>query len=467
MALQLHLPHASFVRVPRCAHGPLVPADTSRLSHLGAPLSICFAGCAVVLGREVRMSRAARGKRQNPKKKQKPHYGPKKLKSGYWQQDLDIDDGIDIFEWINGEELLDDPPVAVREVKVVAKFTIYPDSVPEAYDAPEYRPPPPKLQLAKGLKDPPLLDQSLDRSFTADLRNQVEGFGDGFSMENVDIMISFQALRTMLAFVDGTLPEDMRAKGLHTRRGTEPERIDLFRVGRLPEAPNAISIGTVWNWVPENATAGSALFNKRSYDVNFEHIVTGRETVDGPPSIREVNDPNHYRILSYSLGDLKVLVRAPHTCTMPTIDDSCLSNPGMAVECSTANERDAGDLWGQNLASKFAEMKLGNVGMLVRGIVDKGFLIDVQEITQEDLKLDKDSLEEEAEALTGRLAGLLQRIKDVADCPGCVGRVLYLQYCDGEIRVISPWTDEELAELEDFRDVTDKEVEELVFGPEP
>lgn len=115
-------------------------------------------------------------------------------------------------------------------------------------------------------------------------------------------------------------------------------------------------------------------------------------------------------------------------------------------------------------------MKLGDVGMIVRGIVDKGFLIDVQELTQEDLKLDrfgKDSLEEEAEVLTGRVAGLLKRIKDVAGCPGCADRVLYLQYCDGELRVISPWSDEELAELENFRDVTDKEVEELVFGPEP
>ena len=30
------------------------------------------------------------------------------------------------------------------------------------------------------------------------------------------------------------------------------------------------------------------------------------------------------------------------------------------------------------------------------------------------------------------------------------------RYCDAEIRVISPWTDEELKELETFRDVTDK-----------
>ena len=30
--------------------------------------------------------------------------------------------------------------------------------------------------------------------------------------------------------------------------------------------------------------------------------------------------------------------------------------------------------------------------------------------------------------------------------------------------MISPWSDEELAELANFRDVSDKEVEELVFG---
>lgn len=37
--------------------------------------------------------------------------------------------------------------------------------------------------------------------------------------------------------------------------------------------------GTVWNWVPENATNGTANFNKRSYDVNFERVVTGQDTV--------------------------------------------------------------------------------------------------------------------------------------------------------------------------------------------
>ena len=108
-------------------------------------------------------------------------------------------------------------------------------------------------------------------------------------MEKTDVVISYQALCTMLAFADGTLSEDMRAKGLHTRRGSEPERVDLFRVGRLPDAPNAIihwhrlELGSL-RTPPLAAPTSTSV----SYDVNFQYVVTGEETVDGPPSIREV-----------------------------------------------------------------------------------------------------------------------------------------------------------------------------------
>mmetsp|Transcript_8208 Transcript_8208/g.19248 ORF Transcript_8208/g.19248 Transcript_8208/m.19248 type:complete len:342 (+) Transcript_8208:2-1027(+) len=333
------------------------------------------------------------------------------------------------------------------------------------YDAPEYRQPPPKLQLAKGLKNPPPVDQGRGRSFTADMRDDVLAFGeDGYSFENADIVISFGALRTLLAFVDGTLTEDMRSKGLNTRRGSEAERIDLFRIGRLPDAPSSIFIGTVWNWVPENATPLTSNFNKRSYDVNFEQIVSGQPPVDGPPSLREMREPIHYRVIEYQIGGLNLVVRVPVSCTVPSIDDEAMPNPGMGVECTTANERDAGELWGHSLGSKFAEMQFGNIGMLARAIVDKGFLVDLQELTQDDLKLDRPSLSEETAALMGRLVGLLKRIKDVAECPGCSDRVLYLQYCDAELRLISPWSDEDLELLDDFPDVTDAEVEQLVFG---
>ena len=181
MAVQVQLLPGSFVRGPHYAHKP--PVSTRRILGLSEVLSGCFVGSAAVaaLGRQSFTSRAARGNRQKPKKKRiKTHYGPKKLKSGYWQEDLEIDDDIDVFEWFNAEELLDDPPVAVTDMKEVAKFTIYPDSEPQTYDAPEYRPPPPKLQLAKGLKMPPLLDQCPGRSFTADLQSEVAEFGKVF-----------------------------------------------------------------------------------------------------------------------------------------------------------------------------------------------------------------------------------------------------------------------------------------------
>ena len=42
-------------------------------------------------------------------------------------------------------------------------------------------------------------------------------------------------------------------------------------------------------------------------------------------------------ILSYNLGDLKLVVRVPIACTMPTVDDEDMPHPGMAVQCSTAN----------------------------------------------------------------------------------------------------------------------------------
>ncbi|CAE8712206.1 unnamed protein product, partial [Polarella glacialis] len=70
---------------------------------------------------------------------------------------------------------------------------------------------------------------------------------------------------------------------------------------------------------------------------------------------------------------------------------------------------------------------MGDVGMLVRGIVDKGFIVDVQEVTRDDLRLDRPDLDAEAKVLLGRLAGLLRRVKEVSDCPGCDGRPLYLQ----------------------------------------
>ena len=440
--------------------------SSSQQRHLRNVMGACciFVWARAVSTRAPGISQAAKAK--NSRKKSQPkHFGPKELKSGYWQEDLDIDDDIDVFEWFNAEELLGDPPAKITEFREVAKYTIYPECSPERFDAPDYRSPPPKLQLAKGLKEPPEIDQGFGRSFTADMRAEIAQFGrDGFDLRSADVVISFPALQTLLAFVDGTLTEDMRSKGLNNRRGSQAERIDLFRVGRLPDALESMFIGTVWNWVPENATAGTANFNKRSYDVNFEQVVSGNDTITGPHSVRELDNPVHYRVLEYQLADLKLVVRVPVSCTMPRMDDEAMPNPGMGVECSTANERDAGDVWGPTLSSKFAEMQLGNIGMLARGIVDRGSIVDLQELTQDDLKLDRPGLAEETESLMGRLAGLLGRIKEVADCPGCCDRVLYLQYCDAELRLISPWSDEDLEMLESFPDISNQEMEQLLFG---
>ena len=429
-----------------------------------------MSACCILIGAKTASSRASCtsqfAKLKAKKGKSQPkRFGPKKLMSGYWQEDLEIDNDIDVFEWFNAEELLGDPSAKITNLREVARYTIHPNGSADAFDAPDYRQPPPNIQLAKGLKDAPEVDQGFGRSFTADMLDEVSNFGgEGFTLQSADVVISFHALRTLLAFVDGTLTEDMRSKGLNNRRGSQAERIDLCRVGRLPDAPGTIFIGTVWNWVPENAAAGSANFNKRSYDVNFEQVVSGRDTVSGPHSVRELDDPVHYRVLDYKVGDLKLVVRVPIACTMPRIDDEAMPNPGMGVECSTANERDAGEVWGATLGSKLAEMQLGNIGMLARAIVDKGFIVDLQELTQDDLKLDRPGLAEETEALVGRLVGLLRRVKEVSNYPGCSDRVLYLQYCDAELRLISPWSDEDLEMLQNHPDISDQEVEQMLFG---
>eukprot|EP00931_Biecheleriopsis_adriatica_P090571 TRINITY_DN64530_c0_g1_i1.p1 TRINITY_DN64530_c0_g1~~TRINITY_DN64530_c0_g1_i1.p1 ORF type:complete len:547 (-),score=88.19 TRINITY_DN64530_c0_g1_i1:106-1746(-) len=398
------------------------------------------------------------------KKKKKPRAtGPKMMKSGYWQEDLDAENEIDIFEWISPDELTDvESSSEVKNVREVAAFTRYPRCNPEVYDAPEYRAPPRNLQLSKSLKSPPALDQGRDASFVAEMSEQIANFGvDGYSFEGVDIVTSLPALKILLAFVDGTLAEDMRAKGVNTRMRGEAVQLDLLRIGRLAEAPDAITMGTVWNWLPEDANSNGANFNRRSYDVDFEQIVSGKETFRGPPSIRELNTPTHYRILEYKLGELKVVVRVPFVCSMPAVDADAVDNPWMAVECSTANRRDAGKLWGHTLSTKLAEMQVGNTGMLARAVVDKGWMVELQELTQEDLLLDRPSLEEETGALLGKLEEVLSRVRDVASCPGAVDRALYLQYCDAELRIIAPVLDEDLERLADKR-ISDDEVAEVL-----
>eukprot|EP00930_Biecheleria_cincta_P050482 TRINITY_DN35655_c0_g1_i1.p1 TRINITY_DN35655_c0_g1~~TRINITY_DN35655_c0_g1_i1.p1 ORF type:complete len:506 (+),score=83.63 TRINITY_DN35655_c0_g1_i1:30-1520(+) len=399
--------------------------------------------------------------RKNPSSK-----GPKMLKSGYWQEPIELDEDIDIYEWLSADQLSKDPPAEIKDVSEMAAFTVYPNCKPEAYAAPEYRPPPRKLQLTKALSDSPPVDQG-PTSFTADIRQQLADFGneESCSLEDIDIITSLPALRNLLAFVDGRLQEDMRSKGCHTHLRTPATDVDMFRIGRLPEAPKAISIATVWNWEPARATGKDASFNKRSYSANFQQVVSGREISGGPPSIRSLDTPMHYRLLRYTLGDLKMLVRVPVVCTVPVIDEEVMERPGMAVEASSARQNDAGALWDQWMKSRYALMQLGEIGMIARGIEQSGALIELQELTRQDLQLDRPTLEEEAQSLLGKLAGLLRRVKEVADCPGCQDRQrIYINYCDAELRIISPREDEEMEELASAPKMSDKQILQVLNG---
>lgn len=382
-------------------------------------------------------------------KKRKTSKGPRKLKSGYWQE-ADDEDDIDIFEWIAGEELEDEPPASLSGPREVAAFATE-EGVPKPfrYMAPEYRTPERRLQLQKAIKRPPPLDQDWERRFAADVAEAVSLYGrEGASLAEADVVTSLSALRMLIGFVDGTMVEDFRAKGLNTRRRNEPELVDLMRIGRMAEAPKAIVLATVWNWVPSNATAGTGALNRMSYDVTYERAATGLPMLGGPPSTRDYDVPMNYRILEYDIGGLRMAVKVPVAARVPSVDRDDVE--GYGVQMHSVNRRDVGDLWGRNLATRYADMLLGDVGMVSRGVVDKGTLVDFQEVTRDDLRLDRPSVVAEAERLLGRLVGLINRVREVADCPGCQGRRLYLQYSDEELRVISPIPDgEALGDLDD------------------
>lgn len=412
---------------------------------------VSFACSAIVVGAvAVRQSRRCQGGRTclrakkrtvKNKNKKKSSTGPKLLKSGYWQEG-DEEEDIDIFEWISAEELLDEPPASLSGLRELAAFSKYEGLQTYPLVVPEYRSPEKRTQLKKGIKRPPPVDQGLAQRFRADVAEAMERHGPGpQALEDADIITSLNSLKTLLAFVDGRLTEDMRAKGMHTGRRRDPELVDMLRIARMPEAPHAVVLATVWNWTPENTTTSTGRHNLRSYDVAFEQAATGRQLLNGPPSIRENSGALHYRLVEFKCGGLRMVVRVPLVATVPSVDAPHLE--GRAVELHSVNRRDAGDLWGRWLPSRYTEMLLGDVGMVVRGILDRGVLLELQELTREDLRLDRPDLAEDSERLLGRLMGLLRRVCEVAKSPGCQDRPLYLQYSDAELRVISPIFDDD------------------------
>jgi len=177
-------------------------------------------------------------------KKKKKGKVPKALKSGYWQES-DEEDELDIFEWFNAEDLLDEPPATVCNLQEVAAYTQFSDgSAPVRYNALEYRMPPKHYQLQKGIKDTHVVDQGVQRSFANTIREAVALHGDGASaFEGADVVTSADALRMLIAFVDGTMTEDMRSKGMNTKRRSDAALVDLCRISRIPEAPEAITLG--------------------------------------------------------------------------------------------------------------------------------------------------------------------------------------------------------------------------------
>lgn len=430
-----------------CAH-----VASPRLLHSsGGPpglLATCAAGfMSLGFWHQQRQMRARlrvmkRRKGEGPRKnKRRTSKGTKKLKSGYWQEGEDEDDN-DIFEWIAAEDLEDDPPAQLTNMHRVGGFSAYDGFEPMLYNPPEYRTPERMLTLKKGIKTLPPIDQNGDRSFISDMLKALDWCSDGrYEFEHLDVVASHSALRVLMAFVDGSLNEDIRAKGLNTRRHHEAEQIDLIRIVRLPNAPRAIGLATVWNWVPEAMSSKNPALNRNSYDLSMQRLATGKPLLDGPASIREDLDPSHWQLLEYDCGGLRMLVRAPVMAEMPSVDSD--DAEGLAVNVHSVNRRRAGDFWSSALPSRYAEMQLGDVGMIVRGVVDKASLVDIQELTREDLRLDRPNVAKEGDFLLGRLVGLIRRVREVAQFPGCVGRPLYLQYADAELRVVAPVFDDD------------------------
>jgi len=314
--------------------------------------------------------------------------------------------------------------------------------------------PPKHYQLQKGIKDTHVVDQVVQRSFANTIREAVALHGDGASaFEGADVVTSADALRILIAFVDGTMTEDMRSKGMNTKRRSDAALVDLCRISRIPEAPEAITLGTVYNWQPQNRTPGTGALNRRSYDVSFERVATGRGPIGGPPSIRISDDGRHFRVLRYKLGDLTLVVQVQVVATIPSAEADDFERPGQGVDLFSTNYRDAGDLWSSDLPSRLARMQVSDVGMIARGIIDKGTVLEMQDVTVEDLKLDRPSLSDDAAQILGRLVGLLRGVKEVVACPGCQDRPFWLQYSDAELRVISPRLDDD----EDFDEAELKE----------
>eukprot|EP00929_Paragymnodinium_shiwhaense_P009513 TRINITY_DN113704_c0_g1_i1.p1 TRINITY_DN113704_c0_g1~~TRINITY_DN113704_c0_g1_i1.p1 ORF type:complete len:531 (+),score=148.65 TRINITY_DN113704_c0_g1_i1:74-1666(+) len=396
-------------------------------------------------------SGGTKGKRNRKIKRAHYNSSEKEYKSGTWQMGPEFDDEDDTFEWWSLEEIDDGSQIQPADFKEVAAYSQWEDGYPAPYECPEYQTPPNKIQLSKDLKRPPPVDQGWAASFSDDIKAAIGDFHNeeltveeaAEELAHCDVVASLDALKLLMAFLDGSLGEDMRAKGMNLSRRNDAESVDLLRVTRMREAPNALVLGTVFQWVPRNPS-GVGIQGASSYDNCWERATTGQQiNLQGPRSARDGPRKLHYRLVSYDFGGLKTMVRAPTAAKVPAAEAEAFDRKGQGVDLATVNRRDSSDLWSRTLPTRFAAMQMGDVGMVARGVLDKGFLVDLQETTQEDLCLDRPSLQEEASELMGRLRMLLKEVKKVADAPGCKDRVLFLQYNNAELALVSPALDED------------------------
>jgi len=368
-------------------------------------------------------------------------FGPRDLKSGYWQA-LNADDELDIFDFIGNEDLCDAGPVALTGSREVAAFSTSWDgsSGMYDYDVPVYRCPkiPTKMPgQTVDHREPLDQDWELEREFNVDIVETLKQCGkEDYDLSNVDIVTSLPMLRILVGFIDESLVEDLQRKGYHTYKGHDAEHIDMARITRIPEAPNTIFLGTVWNWVKAHVRK-----ELLTWEATYKRMCAGlsEAACSGAPSNRFNDAPLHYRLIEYKIGELRCLVRVPVIARIP--DEEAEDIEGHGVELLVYRKNRAPNLWDRFLSSKYAIMELGDIGLLSCGVNLRSELVNVNQLTKADIELDRPEVPENASYCLGRLEKLLQRIHEVCNYPGARDRHLYLSYSDAELRVISPRDD--------------------------
>jgi hypothetical protein len=368
-------------------------------------------------------------------------FGPRDLKSGYWQA-VDEDDSFDIFEFFGNEDLVDEPPVELTGTREVASFTISSDGSSGMldYDVPVYRCPDfPMKMPGQSIDHREPLDQDweVEREFNMDIVDTLKQCGaEDYDLSNIDIVTSLPMLRILVGFIDESLVDHMATSGYHTRKSHDADNIDMARISRLPEAPNTIFLGTVWNWEKTHLRK-----ERSTFEATYRRMCAGLSdsNTTAAPSNRVNDAPLHYRLIEYNMGDLRCLVRVPVLARISDGDAEDIEGHG--VELMTFAKRKAPNLWDRILISRYATMELGDMGLISCGVLENSNLINVNQLTRADIELDRPDVPESASLCLGRLAGLLRRIHEVSNCPGTMDRLLYLQYADAEFRVISPRED--------------------------